>query len=40
MNSMNSHIDKIQSSILNAYKIGITLGNPGKFDFSFGSNIF
>lgn len=40
MNPMNSHIDKIQSSILSAYKIGITIGNSGKFDVSFGSNIF
>lgn len=40
MNPMHSHIDKIQKSIINAYKIGITHGNSGEFDIGFGSNVF
>lgn len=31
MNFIQSHADNIQASIINAYKIGITHGNPGLF---------
>ncbi|CAO1413203.1 unnamed protein product [Diamesa tonsa] len=32
MNPMHSHVDKIQKSIMNAYKLGITHGNSEKYE--------